>query len=59
MLDKIINIRKVLELAVKLELAGSGSALLDFKEVHTEILGIESLNDDLQDYQISEGVNCG
>tara|TARA_R110000850_G_C9963662_1_gene464604 strand:+ start:780 stop:956 length:177 start_codon:yes stop_codon:yes gene_type:complete len=58
MLNKLQNIRAVLEQAVELELAGAGSALLDFKEVHSKLLD-ENADDDLQDYQIGEGVAHG
>ena len=59
MLNQLLNIRAVLEQAVELEVAGAGSALLDFKEVHTALMGIEKLDDDLQDWEVGEGIAHG
>ncbi len=59
MLDKMQNIRAVLEKAVELEIEGSGSALLDLKEVHSALLELNDINDELQDCQVDEGVACG
>ena len=65
MLNKIMNVRAVLDIAALMEkngvpgLAGACNALQDLKDIHTALMGVEEANNDLQDWEIGEGIAHG
>jgi len=55
-MQRLVGIHKVLKLANDLEILGSAAALLDFEDIHDEIIAINKLSDDLQDKLTEKGI---
>ena len=59
MLSKMITVREALEKAVEMEVPGSATALLDWKDIHSQVLVLKEACDELQNELEDKALDSG